>query len=250
MPGKQTLSNIKQQKQIYDLSIIIEKTLKHFAEKNMRIGNFIYYLMIGTTTLLLGAQHLAIAEQNSEMNAGHSAKAQQKINWAKRYRHIDPETGFRTAYYRAGLPPVVPGGTRITVEKAKALFETNEALFIDVMAHTGTGPDPIDGHWRLAEPRSNIPGSTWLADVGTGTLTPSMTRYFKSNLEKLTRSEREKPLVIYCTADCWMAWNAVKRAAGWGYKNLLWFPEGTDEWREKGLPLENAKPVPLKILDE
>lgn len=171
-------------------------------------------------------------------------------DWLQRYRHIDPKTGYRTAYYRAALPKSVPGGTRINLEQAKAHFNNKTALFLDVMAHTGTGPDPIDGHWRLSETRQNIPGSTWLADVGTGTLTPAMEEYYRTNLEKLTKGDKTKPLIIYCTADCWMAWNAVRRAANWGYSNLLWFPEGSDDWAAADLPMHGAIPLPLTIEDD
>ncbi len=174
---------------------------------------------------------------------------QDQIIWHKRYRYIDSKTGYRTAYYRAALPKSVPGGTRITVAQALSHFQNKSAIFLDVMAHTGTGPDPIDGHWRLAKPRANIPGSTWLADVGTGTLTSAQKTYFKSNLETLTMGDKNKPLIVYCTADCWMAWNAVRRAARWGYTNLLWFPEGSDEWRDQGHPLVNAVPVRVQITD-
>lgn len=167
----------------------------------------------------------------------------------KRYKHIDPKTGLRTSYYRAALPSKVPGGRRINVKEVHAHFTNKTALFLDVMAHTGTGPDPLDGIWRIAKPRENIPGSTWLADVGTGTLTPEMKKYYKSNLEKLTKGNKALNIVMYCTADCWMAWNAVRRASKWGYTNILWFPEGTDEWIEAGHPVESSIPVPLEIED-
>lgn len=167
----------------------------------------------------------------------------------KRYKHIDPKTGLRTSYYRAALPSTVPGGRRINVKEVHAHFTNKTALFLDVMAHTGTGPDPLDGIWRIAKPRENIPGSTWLADVGTGTLTPEMKKYYKSNLEKLTKGNKAHNIVMYCTADCWMAWNAVRRASKWGYTNILWFPEGTDEWIEAGHPVESSIPVPLEIED-
>ncbi|MEP3475349.1 MAG: rhodanese-like domain-containing protein [Hyphomicrobiales bacterium] len=167
----------------------------------------------------------------------------------KRYKHIDSKTGLRTSYYRAALPNSVPGGKRINVKEVHTHFTNKTALFLDVMAHTGTGPDPLDGIWRIAKPRQNIPGSTWLADVGTGTLTPEMIKYYKSNLEKLTKGNKALKIVMYCTADCWMAWNAVRRASNWGYSNILWFPEGTDEWVEAGHPVENSTPVPLEIDD-
>ena len=167
----------------------------------------------------------------------------------KKYKHIDPKTGLRTNYYRAALPKLVPGGKRVNVNEVYTHFKAGTALFLDVMAHTGTGPDPLDGIWRIAKPRANIPGSVWLADVGTGTLTPEMMTYYKDNLEKLTKGDKTKKIIIYCTSDCWMAWNAVRRAWHWGYTNLLWFPEGTDEWKDAGHPLKNSTPVPLEITD-
>ncbi len=172
-----------------------------------------------------------------------------KIIWHKRYKHIDPKTGLRTSYYQGALPESVPGGTRIKLTKAKSLYDSKSAIFLDVMAHTGTGPDPIDGHWRLAAPRKNIPGSIWLADVGTGTLTKTMTKYYQSNLVRLTGGNKAKPIIIYCTADCWMAWNAVRRASRWGYSNIFWFREGSNDWDDAGYPLVDAKPVPVEIED-
>ena len=185
----------------------------------------------------------------SENSNPPKTSKQETIIWHERYRHIDPKTGLRTAYYRARLPDTVPGGKRISLDQAYAHFQKKSALFVDVMAHTGTGPDPIDGHWRLAEQRKNIPGSIWLADVGTGTLSKQMQDYYRSNLARITNNDKTKPLIIYCTADCWMAWNAVRRAAKWGYKNLLWFPQGSDEWKIKGYPLVQSTPVPLPPTD-
>lgn len=164
-----------------------------------------------------------------------------------RYPHIDPKTGLRTSYYRGALPDTVPGGTRITLQQAYQHYKNNTAIFLDVMAHTGAGPSPIDGHWQLSAERQNIPNSIWLADVGTGTLTKEMQHYFKSNLKILSNKHYGKPIIIYCTADCWMAWNAVQRAAHWGHNNILWFPEGTDDWQQAGYPLEKATPIPLNI---
>lgn len=176
-------------------------------------------------------------------------KPDQEIIWHERYKHIDPKTGYRTSHYQGALPPYVPGAERVDLKTVKSHFENKSALFLDVMAHTGTGPDPIDGYWRLSKPRKNIPGSVWLADVGTGTLTNEMQHYFQSNLEELTGGDKSKPVIMYCTAGCWMAWNAVKRAATWGYTNLLWFPEGSDDWAQANLPLVDSVPIPVKIED-
>jgi thioredoxin-related protein len=42
-----------------------------------------------------------------------------------------------------------------------------------------------------------------------------------------------------------MSWNAVKRASALGYRNLYWYPEGSDGWAAAGLQLVTAKPIPL-----
>ena len=178
-----------------------------------------------------------------------TTQTQHPIIWHKAHRHIDPKTGYRTSYYRARVPETVPGGTRITLQDVIKHHKEKTALFLDVMAHTGTGPDPIDGHWRLSQQRKNIPGSLWLPDVGTGTLSKPMTHYFQTNLEKLTKGNKAQAIIIYCTADCWMAWNAVRRAASYGYTNLLWYPEGTEDWQAASKPLTNATPVPLQNLE-
>lgn len=220
----------------------------------MRISNLIAFIFLITLYAILTGTALASnvrqheASEKKEMIKAKSAD-ETKIIWHRRYRHIDKKTGLRTAYYRAALPPSVPGGKRINVQQAFKHYQNKDAIFLDVMAHTGTGPDPIDGHWRLSEPRENIPGSIWLADVGTGTLTDEMKAYLVTNLERITGGDKSKPLIIYCTADCWMAWNAVRRASRLGYNNLLWFPEGSDEWRAAGHPLMKAIPVPIEITD-
>ena len=55
------------------------------------------------------------------------------------------------------------------------------------------------------------------------------------------------PLLFYCLKDCWMSWNAAKRAIALGYRHVYWFPEGTDGWTEAGGTLQAgapAEPVP------
>jgi PQQ-dependent catabolism-associated CXXCW motif protein len=42
----------------------------------------------------------------------------------------------------------------------------------------------------------------------------------------------------------WMSWNAAKRALMMGYRNVAWYPEGTEGWEAAGLPLQEAKPAP------
>ena len=64
------------------------------------------------------------------------------------------------------------------------------------------------------------------------------------SLEKATAGDRARTLVVYCLADCWMSWNAAKRALALGYTDVAWYPEGTDGWIAIGLPLQDATPEP------
>ena len=163
------------------------------------------------------------------------------------YRYIDPNTGFRLGHYRAPTPENVPNATRISLAQLRALLEKSDVALLDVMAHTGAGPDPSTGEWRLSEMRKNIPGSIWLPEVGKGRLGPLLRRYFRDNLEDITGGDKSHIIVIYCIADCWPSWNAAKRAGEWGYENVLWFAEGTDGWLEADLPLQEAQPVPIDL---
>ena len=53
-----------------------------------------------------------------------------------------------------------------------------------------------------------------------------------------------RPLVFYCLKDCWMSWNAARRALELGYRNVDWYPEGSDGWAAAGLPVEKRTPEP------
>ena len=61
--------------------------------------------------------------------------------------------------------------------------------------------------------------------------------------------DKRRPLKFFCMADCWMSWNAVKRAAEFGYGHVHWFAEGTDGWWELDRPLVAAEPPPVPALE-
>lgn len=161
--------------------------------------------------------------------------------------NFDPATGYRIKHYRAVLPEEVPGGTTIGTEQVEKLFKAGGTIFLDVMPSTGAGFSPKTGKWRLAKKRENIPGSVWLPDVGRGKLQPALQHYFEDNLRELTGGNKSKQILIYCQSDCWMAWNAVRRASELGYQNIYWYPHGTDAWKDWDNPTAPANPVPVKI---
>jgi PQQ-dependent catabolism-associated CXXCW motif protein len=150
--------------------------------------------------------------------------------------------GYRTEDYRAPVPSTLAGARVVSTPEAAALWRNKAALFVDVMPRAPRPPNlPPGTIWR-DKPHFNIPGSAWLPDTGYGELAASTEAYLRSALETLSAGDREKPILVYCLRDCWMSWNAAKRALSWGYTQVIWFPEGTDGWGAADLPFEGAQP--------
>ena len=152
--------------------------------------------------------------------------------------------GYRMDDYRAPTPATLTGARVLTTREAADLWRAGTAVFIDVMPQpprpAGLPPGTI---WR-DKPRRNIPGSIWLPDTGYGALAAATEDYLRNGLAQASSGEQTKMLVFYCQKDCWMSWNAAKRARGFGYRNVAWFPDGTDGWQDAGLPLADAQPAP------
>jgi PQQ-dependent catabolism-associated CXXCW motif protein len=155
----------------------------------------------------------------------------------------DEPAGYRSENYRAPTPGSLRDARVVSTAQAQALWLAGTAAFVDVMPHVPRPANlPAGTLWR-EKPRMNIPGSVWLADTGYGELSAATESYLRAGLEQIAGGDRAKLLVIYCLRDCWMSWNAAKRAASWGY-GIAWYPDGTDGWQEAGLPLAEAKPAP------
>ena len=127
------------------------------------------------------------------------------------------------------------------------VLRDQRAILIDVSPITGLGYDPATGRWRAAKAHQSLPGAVWLPEVGRGALEPTIERYLAYNLARLTDGDRARALILFCHADCWMSWNAIKRADQLGYKRLYWFPEGTDGWRDWDRELVSVLPTPIDV---
>jgi PQQ-dependent catabolism-associated CXXCW motif protein len=156
---------------------------------------------------------------------------------------LEPD-GYRLEDYRAPTPATLHGATVIGTQEAEKIWRGRAASFIDVLPRPPRPRNLPEGTLWRDKPRANIPDSIWLPDTGYGELAPSMADYFAKGLEKATGSNRTRQIVLYCLADCWMSWNAAKRALALGYSNVAWYPEGTDGWLAAGLPLKDATPEP------
>jgi PQQ-dependent catabolism-associated CXXCW motif protein len=154
---------------------------------------------------------------------------------------IEPE-GYRLEGYRAPVPATLHGAAVIGTQEAEQIWRSRVASFVDVLPRPPRPRNLPEGTLWHDKPRANIPDSIWLPDTGYGELAPSMADYFSKGLEKATHGDHARLIVLYCLADCWMSWNAAKRALSLGYPNVAWYREGTDGWVAAGLPLQDATP--------
>jgi len=155
----------------------------------------------------------------------------------------EPE-GYRSDNYRAPVPATLSGGKVLTTAEANAIWRAGAAVFIDVLPRPPKPPNlPAGTIWR-DKPRLNIPGSVWLPDTGYGTLAAATEEYLRQGLARASGGDKTRLLVLYCQANCWMSWNAAKRALSFGYSNVAWYPDGTDGWQAADLPLAETQPEP------
>lgn len=155
---------------------------------------------------------------------------------------VPEPAGYRTDNYKAPVPATLAGARVARTQEAAALWEQKSAVFFDVMPRLPKPANlPAGTIWR-DKPRMNIPGSIWLANVGYGEITPETAEYFRAGLAANTGGDKSRKIVVYCMTNCWMSWNAAKRAVSWGYTSVVWYPDGADGWEHTNRPLAAATP--------
>lgn len=150
--------------------------------------------------------------------------------------------GYRLSLYRSPTPDQLPGATIVDTQALQTLLrQTPAPVLVDVYRRQW-----LQGRFIEDQPHANVPGSHWLANTGDGDLTPEWQGYFVRHLYKYTHGDVSRPLVFYCRADCWLSWNAVKRAANLGYTSVYWYRDGLDAWEAANLPVTAAAPEPFE----
>jgi PQQ-dependent catabolism-associated CXXCW motif protein len=194
--------------------------------------------MIRIAALLIGALLAAPAAAGPDWQARRDARPDL----------FHPRTDMRIARPRAPTPLDIPGPARvIDAPEARAMIAAGAAA-IDVFGAPNPRYDELNGDWPGADPRLTLPGAVWLPEVGRGTLSDQMARWYAASLARLTEGDPMHPLVIFCVADCWMSWNAARRAAeDLGYGDVAWYRLGTDGWLDRGWPLALAAPAPVDV---
>lgn len=151
-------------------------------------------------------------------------------------------TDYRKADYLAPVPATLAGAQVLTTpDVVRLLAGPNDPLLIDVLPPKAPQPEGREGAW-LPRPHESLPGAIWLPDTGWGEPTAEQAEYFQRGLEQVTGGDHTAPLVFFCRRDCWMSWNAAKRALELGYTNVAWYPDGTDGWTDARRALAPATP--------
>ena len=152
---------------------------------------------------------------------------------------VPEPTAYRMDNYRAPTPATVKGASVIDTDGLQHLHMTTNAVLVDVLPAPRRPPEMKPGTpWSPL--REDIPGSIWLPEVGRGAITPATDTWFRGRLRDLTGGDMDRPIVFYCLDQCWMSWNAAKRAASYGWRHVLWYRGGTDAWSRAGLTLARA----------
>ncbi|HVJ40258.1 MAG TPA: PQQ-dependent catabolism-associated CXXCW motif protein [Dongiaceae bacterium] len=153
---------------------------------------------------------------------------------------------YRVSDYRSPTPATLKGASTIDAGTLHHLMQTKPVVVIDVLPQPPRPANlPATTLWRPPT-RIDIPGSIWLANTGYGQLAPEVESYFRTALERLTLGDKGRALAFYCEAECWMSWNAAKRAVSYGYRHVYWFGGGMRDWEAAGYPTLPNSPVPLK----
>jgi PQQ-dependent catabolism-associated CXXCW motif protein len=157
-----------------------------------------------------------------------------------------PPVGYRMDNYNAAVPEIVPGGRTIHTGELLALVGASPVVLVDVLP-VQRRPDSMrpETPW-MPLPHRNLPGSIWLPETGRGAVTSEVDAWFERELLAATAGDRGRPIVFYCRAQCWMSWNAARRAIEHGWTNVLWYPDGPEAWAAAGLRLVDAQPVPMR----
>ncbi|MFK7893207.1 MAG: rhodanese-like domain-containing protein [Granulosicoccus sp.] len=155
----------------------------------------------------------------------------------------EPE-GYRTELYDDTVPDTLTGAVRIGALEVLQLQQEENAVVVDVVPEQRQPDELPQGQIWMPVPHKGIAGAIWLPDVGFGVLSETTESYFRGRLRAATDGQLARAVVFYCRADCWMSWNAAKRALTFGYTRVYWFADGIDDWRFEGLEVEVLKPAP------
>lgn len=157
---------------------------------------------------------------------------------------VEEPDGYRLKHYDDTVPATLTGATRVSAVQVRQLQSVEGALVVDVIPEHRKPDDMPDGQLWFPLEHKGVSGALWLPDVGYGLLSEVTESYFADNLRDATEGDLDHAIVFYCRSDCWMSWNAAKRALSYGYTRVYWFADGIHDWEFEGYDIEVLTPAP------
>lgn len=122
-------------------------------------------------------------------------------------------------------PTELKGGKVISTDEAKALLDKKEAKFFDFRSPVNYGKGHLTGAVSIPYKEK----SEYKADFDA-----SVDEFDMSALPK----DKNTKMVFHSDGPTgWKSYKAAVLAIKAGYKNIMWFRNGTSEWEAKGYPL-------------
>lgn len=154
---------------------------------------------------------------------------------------VEEPDGYRTSDYDAPVPETLQGAHPVGDEAAHALWLTGRVVIFDVMPDLPRPENlPASVIWQ-GRKRDSIPGAVWLPYAGFGDLSAEDAARFEADLAEHTGGDPDTPILFLCRADCWMSWNASRRAVALGYARVFWYRDGTTGWEFWDWPMERMR---------
>lgn len=145
--------------------------------------------------------------------------------------------------YDDEVPAALDGAVTVNAIEVKRLLDSQSAIAIDVIPEQRRPQELSQDQLWFPVEHKGLPGAIWLPDTGYGALSDTTENYFINHLRESTRGNKNHPVIFYCRSDCWMSWNAAKRALSYGYSKVHWFAEGIDGWFFEGYDFEILAPA-------
>ena len=146
--------------------------------------------------------------------------------------------GYRSKSYRSPTPTDTSFATVVDAQDIVKLLKENEhVVVIDVVPLEMNGATFIQ-----AKDHEGIVNSIWLPNVGFGEIDRMTQNYLVDNLNIAMHKNNNTLFIFYCKIDCWMSWNAARRAASLGFKNIFWYKNGIEGWKNKNLATQLLHP--------
>ncbi len=152
------------------------------------------------------------------------------------------DPGYWTGAADAPVPADIHGGRVIHARALAALLRHPGTVVIDVSNAPRRPAQLAPGAPWIPAVHPALPNALWIPGAGEGAIAPEVAEFYRARLAALLPTP-DSPVVLYCHAACWLSWNAAKRAIGYGYRRVLWFPDGVEGWTAAGFPTAPVMPL-------